>query len=140
MDDAAPILIGYDGSDPARRAVREAAELFGSRLALVVTVWEPKMVNYQPVTGTAGVGMAAPVIDDQSTQQANDALRARADRIAQDGAQLARSGGLQAEALALADERNAAKTIVELARGATGGRSHHRLEGSERPAREVAGQ
>ena len=41
MTSAAPILIGYDGSDTARRAVREAAELFGSRLALVVTVWEP---------------------------------------------------------------------------------------------------
>ena len=28
---AAPILIAYDGSPPARRAVREAAELFDSR-------------------------------------------------------------------------------------------------------------
>jgi nucleotide-binding universal stress UspA family protein len=114
-DDAAPVLIGYDGSAPARRAVHEAAELFGSRTALVVTVWESTMVDYEPVTGTADVEMA-PVIDYQSTQEFNDAARARADRMAEDGAQLARSAGLQAEALALADEANAAKTIVELAR------------------------
>ena len=36
-----PVLIAYDGSDTARRAVREAAKLFGSRQVLVVTVWEP---------------------------------------------------------------------------------------------------
>jgi hypothetical protein len=27
----APVLIAYDGSDTARRGVREAAQLFGSR-------------------------------------------------------------------------------------------------------------
>ena len=116
MDDAAPVLIGYDGSGPARRAIHETAELFPSRRALVVTAWEPSMADYQPVTGTAGVGMAAPVIGVESTQKANDALRARADRIAQDGAQLARSAGLQAEALALPEVGNAAEAIVELAR------------------------
>ena len=112
-DKAAPVLIGYDGSGPARRAVHEAAELFGSRPALVVTVWESTMVDYEPVTGTADVAMA-PVIDYESTHEFNDAARARADRMAKDGAQLARSAGLQAEALALADEANAAKAIVEL--------------------------
>ena len=39
----APVLIAYDGSDTARRAVREAGKLFGSRQALVVTVWEPAL-------------------------------------------------------------------------------------------------
>ena len=43
MNAAAPVLIGYDGSGAARRAVHEAAELFGSRRALVLTVWEQGM-------------------------------------------------------------------------------------------------
>src|SRR3954471_6436076 len=34
----APILIGYDGSDDARRAVDYAAVLFGNRLAVVLDV------------------------------------------------------------------------------------------------------
>ena len=36
-------MIAYDGSDTARRAVREAGKLFGSRQVLVVTVWEPAL-------------------------------------------------------------------------------------------------
>ena len=67
-------------------------------------------------------------------------FKAQADRIAQDGAALAKSLGLQAEALAVADGSNVADTVVELARkrgvaaivigsrGLTGLRA--RLEGS----------
>jgi nucleotide-binding universal stress UspA family protein len=115
MNDAAPVLIAYDGSEPARRAVREAASLFGPRPALVVTVWEPAMEYHFPAVGTVGAGMTAPEVDLEATQKAVDVQRARAHHIATDGAQLARSGDMQAEALALSDG-NVAKTIVELAR------------------------
>jgi len=137
---ATPILIGYDGSDPARRALDAAGDLFPGRPALVVTAWEPGMEYHFIGTGTAGVGAAAPEVDVAATRRADEARRARAARIAEDGADLARSAGLRAEALAIAEEGNAAKTILELARerraaaivvGSRGlGAIRSRLEGS----------
>ena len=49
-----PVLIAYDGSDTAGRAVREAAKLFGSRPVLVVTVWEPALA-YEAEIPMAGL-------------------------------------------------------------------------------------
>ena len=110
------VLIGYDGSDPARRAVQSAGELFGHLSAFVVTVWEPGMEYHFIGTGTAGVGAAAPEVDAAATRRTDENRRARAERIAYDGSELAKSAGLRAEPLAIAEEGNAAKTIVELAR------------------------
>ena len=110
MNAAAPILIGYDGSDTARRAVHEAAELFGSRRALVVTVWEVSAMTADPT------GRGPEPMDSAAAQEVDDASKAHADRVAEDGAALAKSLGLQAEALAVADEGNVADAIVELAR------------------------
>jgi nucleotide-binding universal stress UspA family protein len=100
MNFAAPILIGYDGSDTARRAVREAAEFFGSRPALVVTVWEPGLA-YQASAMTADpTGLGPEPVNPAAAQEVDDASKAHADRVAEDGAALAKSLGLQAEALA----------------------------------------
>jgi nucleotide-binding universal stress UspA family protein len=140
-----PILIAYDGSDPARRAVREAGKLFGPRQALVVTVWEPALVlptDPLPVPGADPLsvsGLVPPTVDPAAVQRL-DHVEARAHRIAESGAELARSVGLQAEALATDDEGQVARAIVEVARtreaaaivvgsrGLTGLRA--RLEGS----------
>ncbi len=121
MNAAAPILIGYDGSDTARRAVRETAELFGSRQALVVTVWDPSLPYEAALMSPGGPDMMAPVgpdmLDVEEAQASEDRLQARAHRTAHDGAELARSLGLSAEALVLANDRgNVAGAIVELAR------------------------
>ena len=140
MNAAAPILIGYDGSDTARRAVREAAELFGSRRALVVTVWEPGLA-YEAGAIEADPMMGMPIgVDPAAAREVDDASKAHADRVAEEGAASAKSLGLHAEPLAVADEGNVADAIVELARkrevaaivvgsrGLTGLRA--RLEGS----------
>jgi nucleotide-binding universal stress UspA family protein len=136
----APVLIAYDGSDPARRAVREAAELFGSRRALVVTVWEPGLAYDAAALPTAGLEMPPVPIDVEEASEVEHELHDRARQTAQDGAELARSLGLQADALAVADESHVADAIVGLAhkrrvaaivvgsRGLTGLRA--RLEGS----------
>lgn len=113
---AAPILIAYDGSDTARRAVHEAAELFGSRRALVVTVWEPQLAYESGAMATDATGMPSSVVDPAVAQGVDDASQAHADRVAEDGVALAKSLGLLAEALAVVDENTVAKTIVELAR------------------------
>jgi nucleotide-binding universal stress UspA family protein len=140
MNDAAPILIAYDGSDTARRAVHEAAELFGSRRALVVTVWERGLAYEVGAMAADSTGQGPAPVDTAAAQEVDDASQAHAHRLAEDGAQLAKSLGLQAEPLAIADEGNVADAIVELARkrdvaaivvgsrGLTGLRA--RLEGS----------
>ena len=120
MNAAAPILVGYDGSDTARRAIHEAAELFGSRRALVVAVWEPGLAYEVGATTTDPttdpVGLGAELVDPAAAREVDNASQAHADRVAKDGAALAKSLGLQAEALAVADEGNVADAIVELAR------------------------
>jgi nucleotide-binding universal stress UspA family protein len=136
----APVLIAYDGSDAARRAVRETAGLFGSRRALVVTVWEPGLAYDAAALPTAGLEMPPVAIDVEEAHEVEHELHVRARHTAQAGAELARSLGLQAEALAIADEAHVADAIVGLAgkrgvaaivvgsRGLTGLRA--RLEGS----------
>jgi nucleotide-binding universal stress UspA family protein len=115
MNFAAPILIGYDGSDTARRAVREAAELFSSRRALVVTVWEPGLAYEASAMTADPTGLGPEPVDPAAAQEVDDASKAHAQRIAEEGVALAKSLGLQAEALPVADEGNVADAIVELA-------------------------
>src|SRR5215203_4433442 len=78
MNDA-PILIAYDGSDSARRAVHDAGKLFGPREALVVTVWEPDLGYEVGATSVTGLEPAGPAFDVAEAQEVNEALRARAD-------------------------------------------------------------
>ena len=110
-----PVLIAYDGSDTAGRAVREAAKLFGSRPVLVVTVWEPALA-YEAEIPMAGLDMPAVPVDIEGAREVEEELHQRARRTAQAGAELARSVGLQAKGLAVADEVHVADTIVGLAR------------------------
>jgi hypothetical protein len=35
-----PVLLSYDGSDAARRAIERAGQLLGGSEAIVLTVWE----------------------------------------------------------------------------------------------------
>jgi nucleotide-binding universal stress UspA family protein len=110
-----PVLIAYDGSDTARRAVREAAKLFGSRQVLVVTVWEPGLA-YETAMPMAGLEMEPVPVDVEGAREVEDELHQRARRTAHDGAELAQSLGLQAKGLAVADEVHVADAIVGLAR------------------------
>jgi nucleotide-binding universal stress UspA family protein len=110
-----PVLIAYDGSDTARRAVREAAKLLGPRHVLVVTVWEPALA-YETELPAAGLEMPAVPVDIEGAHELEEELHQRARRIAQEGAELAQSVGLQAKGLAVADEVDVADTIVGLAR------------------------
>jgi nucleotide-binding universal stress UspA family protein len=110
------LLIAYDGSDAARRAVRETGKLFGSRRVLVVTVWEPGLAYDAAALPTSGLDMPPIPIDVQEAQEVEHELHDRAHHTAEDGAELARSVGLEAEPLAVADEVHVADTIVELAR------------------------
>lgn len=140
MTAAAPVLIAYDGSEAARRAVREAGELFSPRRALVLTVWEPSLAYYSADLSPAGPDMSPVPVDIEGVHRIEGELRVHAERTAADGVALAKSAGLDAEALTVADEVDAADAIVHVAgergvaaivlgsRGLSGLRA--RLEGS----------
>jgi nucleotide-binding universal stress UspA family protein len=117
MNATAPILIAYDGSDAARRAIHKTAELLGSRRALVLTVWKPGLSADEVTATRGGARITAPsTVELEGAEEVHDALQARAERIAEEGAELAKSLGLEAEALAVADRGTVAETIIELAR------------------------
>jgi nucleotide-binding universal stress UspA family protein len=87
------ILIGYDGSDNAKAAVQQASALFPGQSAVVLSIWEPfaDVVARAP----AGFGGAAGITD---YERLDDASRKFAEQQAEEGAALARDGGLDATA------------------------------------------
>jgi nucleotide-binding universal stress UspA family protein len=87
---AAPILIAYDGSGPARRAVREAAELFNSRQVLVATVWEEALAYGSTAMPMAGADFQPAPVDVGVTREVAQELETHARRVAEDGAEQAR--------------------------------------------------
>jgi nucleotide-binding universal stress UspA family protein len=110
------ILIAYDGSELAQEAVRRAAELFPGSPAVVVTVWEPGLGAV--TTMSAGFDMTGPFparFDPALVTEVDHAVEDRAALIAEDGAGLGRSLGLEAEAHAIADELKIGETIAEVA-------------------------
>jgi nucleotide-binding universal stress UspA family protein len=110
-----PILLCYDRSAGARRAIETAAELFPGRKAIVLHIWRPIAI------AAAAYGAAAPLADfDESN------LEKAAKDLADEGAALASAAGLDATAgiaestyegtwhaiLSAADEHDAALIVL----------------------------
>ena len=108
-----PVVIGYDGSPIADRAVAEAAGLLAAHPALVVVVWEAG----QAFEEAWPVGLDAPVppVDLQMALALDEAAAESAAATAQKGAALARSMGMQSECLVVADDVTVADTLVRVA-------------------------
>jgi nucleotide-binding universal stress UspA family protein len=108
-----PVVIGYDGSPGADRALAEAAGLLAPRTALVVTVWEPGRAfeSAWPV----GLEVPVPVVDLRAALELEQAAYESAERTARQGAGRAMSMGLQAESLVVADETSVADTLIRVA-------------------------
>jgi nucleotide-binding universal stress UspA family protein len=84
----APILICYDRSDGARRAIQTAGELFSGRKAIVLHAWSPISV------AVAAYGAAVTPLPDYD----DSALERAAVEVAEEGAELAKAAGLDATA------------------------------------------
>ena len=102
------VVIGYDGSDGAHQAIGQAAQLFGSRRALVVTVFQ----HVQELLIPSGLGVPVGRVSSELV----DAIKEHAEELARQGAELARSGGFHAEPEALEAEDRVADTILSVAR------------------------
>jgi nucleotide-binding universal stress UspA family protein len=84
-----PLLLCYDGSDDAKHAIAEAAALFGSRRALVVSVWQD----------VAAVPSLAWVVPMPGLDDLFEAARENAARVAAEGVQAAVAAGFDATPL-----------------------------------------
>jgi nucleotide-binding universal stress UspA family protein len=92
-----PILLCYDGSDDAFRAIEFAGSLFPGRSAVVLSVWE----KYGLLSGI-------PRVDD-------DLMQAAADEMAADGCERATTAGFTATPLAVEAEDGVAAAIIAAA-------------------------
>jgi nucleotide-binding universal stress UspA family protein len=115
VEDEAPILIAYDGSEAARAAVREAGALLAPCRALVLTVWEPSLAQFMLVPDPTGLSSTMMPYDPSLARDVERASEEHARDIAQDGARLAQAAGLQAQPLTAEDSLAPADAIVTAA-------------------------
>lgn len=105
-----PVLVSYDGSANADRAVDLAAALFPDRLLLVVTVWQPASV----ALATHSFG-SAPLLGDL-VQLDREVERAAAETAAK-GEQRASAAGVTTEAVPAQSVGPVWQAIIETADG-----------------------
>ena len=107
-----PLLVAYDGSPSAQRAIADVARLHPGARTLVLYVWEGALPG--PTTDPFGVG--GPMFDPEQVQELDRLVRAHADEIAADGAQRARDAGLDAEPVTVPARGPVWATILDVAR------------------------
>src|SRR2546423_13071253 len=105
------IVVAYDGSPAAANAMRVAARMLGPGRAVVATVWEEGMAVSTVVPSTE-FGMSPGPLDVETAMEVDNAVHAHAERVAAEGARLAQSLGMEAEAVAGAGEGDGAQPLV----------------------------
>ncbi|HEY1277671.1 MAG TPA: universal stress protein [Thermoleophilaceae bacterium] len=105
-----PVVIGYDGSDHARRAIAAAGRLLAVREAVVQNVW----VSYAALAPAAAAGMPAPAVPD-GVEQVDRGLAQGADRTAHEGVRLAAAEGLEARPHAARADGNVWRSLLDTA-------------------------
>lgn len=142
------ILIAYDGSENAKRAIEYAGRFLAADKAVLVTVWEPMIRQAARMSGLSGM-MQPDWLPDEG---GDDIAHVEARDVAEEGLELARQAGLAVEARCVESGATVWTTIVEIAdeldadvivtgtRGTTGLRSlihsstaDHVLRHSRRP-------
>jgi nucleotide-binding universal stress UspA family protein len=105
-----PVLIAYDGSEPARAAIERAGRLFAGRAALVISVW----TSVADLASASLVALPAEVARDAAAALDREAA-GQAGRLAEEGAELARAAGVDARAEAVKSIGNVWSTILTVA-------------------------
>ncbi|MBV7296031.1 universal stress protein [Corynebacterium sp. TAE3-ERU12] len=96
------ILIAYDGSEQAKRAIAYAGEFFHAERVHVLTVWEPTHHSVRAAAGEAVDLTADPAYPD-------------ARRLCEEGVALAREYGLPAKAHLVESQQAVWETICDAA-------------------------
>src|SRR5919107_1916069 len=110
----APVVIGYDGSNLSQAAVRQVAELFSGRPTVLATVWESEWaMGATPPSDVFNIGTPP---DPEIIATVDRVKLEHASKIAEEGAALARSLGLETEPHVVPDEVNVADTLIDVAR------------------------
>ena len=100
------MLIAYDGSDNAKRAIQYAGRFLAADRAIVLTAWEPMVRQAARMSGLSGV-MQPDWVPDEDME---DVAFADAKATNDEGLELAKAAGLNAES-------RSAVTLVLGARG-----------------------
>jgi nucleotide-binding universal stress UspA family protein len=113
-----PLIIAFDGTPAAERAIREAAALLGRRPAVVAVVWKAGLAFALTELPTATIGLPPAPIDVRTAVEIDEHNYESARDLARQGAGLARELGLEADPLVVAEdpETPIAETIVSLAK------------------------
>lgn len=104
------MVIAYDGTDNARRAVRYAGRLLTAERTVVLTVWAPSRAGAPDPVSVDLDGPPDPQPDDDL-----DIALADAQRTNSEGVSLAKGLGLVAEPLCVAVTRTVWQTIIDTA-------------------------
>lgn len=103
------MVIAYDGTANARRAVHYAGRFLSANRAVVLTVWSPTLRGSEP----PAVDLDGP--PDPAPDDDEDIAYADAQRTNAEGIELARAAGLSAEAMCVAATSTVWNTIIETA-------------------------
>ena len=108
--DTRPLVFAYDGSDAARAAIAYAGQHLRFTRAVVVNAWSP----VEPAVPAATIAAPGPVA--LSGGRGLDAReRERAEGVVEQGAELARRAGFDAETLVIRRDGAPWRAIVECA-------------------------
>lgn len=109
------VVVAYDGSSAARHAIVDATSILGPALLLTVTVWEEGLAFVGSPMSTDGITVT-PMVDPAQALGLDRTLHEHAERVSEEGAELARAHGAEAQPLAVPDDGNIANTILAVAR------------------------
>lgn len=90
------VLIAYDGSENAKTAISYAARFLSSSKVAVVSVWAPLAIQTAQLSTMWGGMTTAGWTADEGA--ADSYAEGEAQRVAEEGAELARAAGLEATA------------------------------------------
>ncbi len=104
------VLICYDGSPDSRAAIEHAGELLDGQPATVLTIWEPfvEVLARTP----SGFGLAPGMV---KVDEIDEATQSSAEQRAQEGAELARQAGLNAQARSCPQHTTVSAAILSVA-------------------------
>src|SRR3954452_14575926 len=91
-----PLIIAFDGTPAAERAIRDAAALLGRRAAGVAVVWKAGLAFELMELPTATIGLPPAPIDVRTAVEIDEHNYESARKLAQQRAELARRLGLVA--------------------------------------------